>query len=781
MSTGWRGAKCYRRSNRHFVGRKGLLRGVHQCLRDGPARSEPVLCLLLGLAGIGKTEAALEYCHIYSQDYDWQFWVASGTHDELFNAFTRLRHWVPQSARVSTDAVGDVINWLETTGDSWIIVFDNVEDWTSLESTYLPKQCSGRSAVMFTSQLTALAPEADHVFQVESLSALEGAQLVERHVHGSLPPTPQEHDAALHISRRFGGFPLFLAHIGGFIRESASSIERHNRAFDVRHSFSWRGQTHATIQYSRPIETVWDFALSESQLCPYARNLVMVMSFLHSEGIPESIVLHSFKKDPASWRIAPGSEEARLLDVRRALHKRSLISIHRTPNQPNDDKFTMQRSLQHAILIQLDEDTALRATIFHQAFSVIRRATPKANIKQIPNPKLWPQFRIVAAHIVTLCRKFTQAAPPIQGTLEFAELLYDGGFSLWERQDYATTEDALLMLSTSLKIMDEVSYHEYGRLRADVRAIMGMCYDRLGPAFYEKALDIRKEARRIRQAINEQEAEDDEVSPTTERLLYNSLNDQGIAEMQRNQFHGAEPLFTECLRKYQRWGSEADHPFEYAKYYHNMGLVRMCQGNFPDAVNFLGKAVELEKLYEGAKSSPLISLFAYHFACVLFHAGDVKSALEKHLEILAQRELHSGRCSEPTLLSCYTVGAMYHHMGDLEKAEQYIKESIDRASSAEGEPWPEYARGRAHMHMAKVMRMRGATDEDVRPFDEVGNEILCKNREFVQPLMPRTNDAMILYDALQPVLHGRYTGQGLVPLLQTMATGSKNNFYAAGQ
>lgn len=360
----------------------------------------------------------------------------------------------------------------------------------------------------------------------------------------------------------------------------------------------------------------------------------------------------------------------RLLDVRRALCKRSLISIKTTDTSLCDDMFAMERSLQHAILLQLDQDPDLRFTIFDQAFNVIRLATPKANNKQIPNPKLWPQFRKVVTHIVSLCRKFVEAAPPIQGTLELARLLYDGGFSLWERQDYATTQDALLILTTSLKILDEVSYPTYGRLRADVLAIMGMCCDRLGPAFYDKALEIRKEARRIRQTIREQEVrDDDDVSPTTDRLLYNSLNDQGIAEMQLNRFPEAEILFDECLRKYRTWGSEEDYPFEYAKYYHNMGLVRMCHGRFPEAVNFLGNAVELEKRYEGAKSSPLISMFAYHYACVLFHAGDVKSALEKHLAILAERELQPGGCSEMTLLSCYTVGATYHHMGDLENAE----------------------------------------------------------------------------------------------------------------
>lgn len=257
----------------------------------------------------------------------------------------------------------------------------------------------------------------------------------------------------------------------------------------------------------------------------------------------------------------------------------------------------------------------------------------------------------------------------MQGTLELALLFYDGGFFLWETQDTAT-DDAVLLLSTSLKILDDVSYPASGHVRADILAILGMCCDRLGPAVFEQTLSMRKEARRIRQAITDYEiSNDEEISATSERLLYNSLNDQGIAEMQLNRFREAKELFSVCYRKYKNWGPERDYPFEYAKYYHNMGLVRMCQGRFPEAVTFSEKAVKLQALYDRVETSPLVSLFAYHFACVLFHAGDATNALEMHLKILGEREEQHGKFGEMTLLSCYTVGAMHHHMGDLEKAE----------------------------------------------------------------------------------------------------------------
>jgi len=185
-----------------------------------------------------------------------------------------------------------------------------VEDWPSVHN-YIPRRCSGQSGILLTSQLTALASEADHVFPLKSLSIPEGARLLGRHVYGVSTPNPEEYEAALQISRRFAAFPLSLAHIGGFINESSSSIERYEKTFDARHEVSWKGMTHATTtQYGKPMESVWAFALSDGQLSANSRQLLKVLSFLDPDCIPEGMILESFIADPASWGLKAGSERA---------------------------------------------------------------------------------------------------------------------------------------------------------------------------------------------------------------------------------------------------------------------------------------------------------------------------------------------------------------------------------------------------------------------------------------------------------------------------------------
>lgn len=342
MAIGWKTRKCTYRSNRNFVGRKGELETIHRRLRGGTARLEATSCLLLGLAGVGKTQAALEYCYRYAEAYDWQFWAPAGSHAELLGAFKSIAERIPGLARATGDAVGDVIAWLETTGrlrlccllslveltistldESWIIIFDNIQDWASVQDI-VPRRCSSPSGIMFTSQLTSIASEVDHVFSLGSLPTSEGAEVLCRHAYGaSVTLAPEEREAAVQISRMFAGFPLTLAQIGRFIAESAISIQRYDKAFNSRVLVGWNGKTHATLNprhpaglegethatllYHSPMEAVWSPALD--QLSVKSMELVQVLSFMNPDQITEPMLLQSLVKDPAAWGLAAGTEE----------------------------------------------------------------------------------------------------------------------------------------------------------------------------------------------------------------------------------------------------------------------------------------------------------------------------------------------------------------------------------------------------------------------------------------------------------------------------------------
>lgn len=119
------------RENRQYVGRAQVLSQLH-CYFEGPKDlpSEPVSCLLYGLAGIGKTQTALRYSYMAQNKYQYIFWVSGQCQKLLSQSFgaiasklnlasaenanevsvaTRVREWLQNSGMCSSHALYDSI------------------------------------------------------------------------------------------------------------------------------------------------------------------------------------------------------------------------------------------------------------------------------------------------------------------------------------------------------------------------------------------------------------------------------------------------------------------------------------------------------------------------------------------------------------------------------------------------------------------------------------------------------------------------------------------------
>jgi hypothetical protein len=119
-------------------------------------------------------------------------------------------------------------------------------------------------------------------------------------------------------------------------------------------------------------------------------------------------------------------------------------------------------------------------------------------------------------------------------------------------------------------------------------------------------------------------------------------------------------------RNTREWGTEDEFPLEYGKYFHSTGRVRLCQGQYREAIELIRKAAKLIEKPCGK----MWRYWAYQFtlACVLLQSGDLQGSLELHLDVFNARKATYGSYDSSTLLSEYAVGAMYHHLGNLKAA-----------------------------------------------------------------------------------------------------------------
>jgi tetratricopeptide (TPR) repeat protein len=255
----------------------------------------------------------------------------------------------------------------------------------------------------------------------------------------------------------------------------------------------------------------------------------------------------------------------------------------------------------------------------------------------------------------------------MRGSLGLAQLLYDAGFNSWERE---RIPDGIQLLDLAESVLDGLDHGIKDSLRADIHAIYGMFTDSAGGRQRTIGLKRRQEAMNIRRDVIRMVRREGRLpTRTQEILLQNSVNDYAYCLLQSNAYDEAEPLFESCFEKYQHWGTEEEIPFEYSKYFHNIGTVRMYQGRHEEAVTNLRRATGLTQRAMGNDQLTYKLLRdRYMYACVLLQAGKLQEAYEVHLNILKDREGLCGEHNELTLESYYAVGAMCEYLGDLEEA-----------------------------------------------------------------------------------------------------------------
>ena len=318
---------------------------------------------------------------------------------------------------------------------------------------------------------------------------------------------------------------------------------------------------------------------------------------------------------------------------------------------------SMHRIVQEKVKNGFDASNHNKA--FGNALALVRKKYPAASVVQVPDMPEWDEYRKYTPHVLSLHRAF-KASSMIKPSVELAELLYDAGFGVWACQ--MASSDGIELLETAEAILDTLNQDPYCELRAHIHSTLGNLLELMGATKREECFHRRQESRRIRDKIFHH----DENHKVRHILLQNANNEYAISLMDRDRFDEAGEIFEGCLQIYREWDSEEVIPFEYAKYHHNMGLVLMSRGKYPEAIKYVRHAIDLIKRFSGKKWR--YWQFQFTLACIILQSGDEQAALALHLEILSARLELYGKFDQSTSMSKYAVGTMYHHLGNLQTA-----------------------------------------------------------------------------------------------------------------
>jgi NB-ARC domain len=301
-----------------FCGRNTILGEIHKSLLAPKASvtAEAQSVLIHGLSGIGKTSTALEYTYRYRDSYDFIFWMVAETKSDLVRSYAQVITRLRALGLIQTDGstgIDDARDWFEITceytlwhiyflltklsAQNWLLVLDNVEDWPSILH-YWPTSAKAQSAILVTAQKQEFRHLTSNSFLLEDLSIDDGAQLLLAHVNRDSPLYDGELKAAKKITEMFGGLPLAIAHIAGYVSDSPCSLSDFLEITEQRYAYIWDSDvTVSKAQSKKRLNVVWDVALDE--LPPDARKLIYTMAFMNPDLMPDAIFLaRSDLEDP---------------------------------------------------------------------------------------------------------------------------------------------------------------------------------------------------------------------------------------------------------------------------------------------------------------------------------------------------------------------------------------------------------------------------------------------------------------------------------------------------
>ncbi|MCJ1467362.1 hypothetical protein MMC07_005986 [Pseudocyphellaria aurata] len=752
--------------NEDFVGRAEDLTKIHSAL-SVPGN----VCVLSGVGGIGKTETAIEYSYRYEGAYSHIFWVNAESAVSCMDSYSLIAtHLIVaeddmayEQSRLTT--LGR--EFLEQTETRWLIVFDNVNIWSDILE-YLPTDPHRtHGSILITarkSNLNFLASLKCQSIELGALNLEEGRQLLLLSMQPNLDPrhlrSHPEYKLAGEIATLAERLPLALAHIAGYLQVSKCTLTDFVQLWNER-----RRHTKALAQPSiypvrstdRALETVWNIGLREVTID--ARELLNILAFLDSETIQRNLLV--------------GEHEEPLLDFlhshqtfryKRMITELSCRRLILVKDQDGQEILSIHRSLQQKILEDIDKDAQKREEVFAQAFSLVRKRFPLPSPIQVPEPEKWPVCKDNLPHVLRLQTVVTENLPSILPSVEVARLLSDGGINLWER---GMTNEGLRLLRSAEAILDQLKSDE-SQLRANIHIIIALLIQDYGFSYIAESKDRIEKALQIRK---------DHLSHTRpylytrdhDILLHNAWSDYGCVLLQYNKHIEAEPIFRRCLVKYHEWGNETEIPYEYYKFNHHTAFCRLYHGDFAEAIKLAEEGLRMVTLATGQSSAT--SKTRFDLACIVLQSGDLTRALELHQQVLKSNLKQHGKFSFLTLQSYYAVGALHAYRGELADAERIMSKALSLESMRKGS-WPEAAVARTEFHLSQILTQQGKDLDEAQQLASRARAVLAH----ILPLNPldcgsvEAADELALFDHVQPVFDGRFTGRTLLKYVSKHAS-----------
>jgi tetratricopeptide (TPR) repeat protein len=201
--------------NPYFTGRERLLTELRAAVMSGQ-RTAVLPHALRGMAGVGKTQLAVEFAYRNRSAYDVVWWIPADQPNLVQSRLAALSQYLglpPATASGVEEAAGAVIDTLRRGHpfDKWLLIFDNANEPEDLNAL-IPQ--GGPGHVLITSRNHRWQGMSESI-EVEVFSRSESVEFLTRRA-----PKAISSDAANELAVALGDLPLALEQAGALQRET---------------------------------------------------------------------------------------------------------------------------------------------------------------------------------------------------------------------------------------------------------------------------------------------------------------------------------------------------------------------------------------------------------------------------------------------------------------------------------------------------------------------------------------------------------------------------------
>ncbi|MEU4560089.1 FxSxx-COOH system tetratricopeptide repeat protein [Actinoplanes sp. NPDC023936] len=361
-----------RRRNPAFTGRSRELALLRERLCSG---ERALVQALHGIGGVGKTELAVEYAHLFGNEYDLVWWI-DAEHPELVGeqlaALTAAANWGEASG-------ADVVLRRLQRESGWLLIYDNAKTVDAV-ATMIP---SGGGHVVITSRSRQTGGVASAPIGVDLLGRAASTRLVRE-----VAPTLRVAEAD-RLAGAVGDLPLALGQAAGLVAETGMSVDEYLAELSAN-----------------PAEL-----LDEGPTGRYPRSLAAVItaSMRHLSGQDEAAgqlmrlaAVLAPEPMPLSWLTGTAAESlpeplaavaTSTIARRRMLGRIAAVGLARV------DADTMQ-------LHRLTRAVIAPTTAFSEAEHADRLLTAAAPIDE-RDPDSWPRWAVLLPHLLARAKSTT--------------------------------------------------------------------------------------------------------------------------------------------------------------------------------------------------------------------------------------------------------------------------------------------------------------------------------------------------------------------------------------